>query len=224
MNRLEWILGILLVLLLIVVAVLSVLFWFQPEAPVAQGPSQSATIIAQRAAQIEPTPDLVGQTAVVAYAAAQQRAAAWQPDAELLNATATWPQGASADALLSGQTTWGFTFFSPTAREVASISVVENEATFVSSAAAPEMERPLSTSAWNVDSDDAIQILLREGGANFLQSEDVTVLTMGLLADNQNQADRLEWIVSLISTINDRALQLRLNATTGEVIDVQELP
>lgn len=219
MNRLEWILGILLVLLLAVVAVLSLLFWFRPQETRQAGPPNSATVIAARAGEIAPTPIFEGRTAKVAYAAAQQTAVSWQSDALLLSASATWPQGATVPELANGASTWGFTFYSPGSNQLATISVVENEATLVSTAAATESQSPLLVTGWNVDSQEAVRALLQEGGETFMREAGVTVLTMNLLADNQQGANRIEWLVALIGTQNGRALTMRIDATSGDVIE-----
>ena len=218
MNRLEWILGIVLVVLLIAVAVVSLLFWF--------GPRQTAVVqtedpLLEQALKIEPTPIYEGNTAKVAYAAAQNAAQAWQADAQLLNATATWPQGATAQQLVDGETSWSFTFYSPSAQETALISVVEDEATLISTAAHTQENPVLNVSGWNLDSQEVIRSLLQEGGNDFINQEQVTTLTTALFAEDQEQNGRIEWQASLISLANGRALTLRIDATSGEILDKQ---
>ncbi|NKQ37312.1 MAG: hypothetical protein HF973_17065 [Chloroflexi bacterium] len=220
MNRLEWILGIVLVVLLIAVAVVSLLFWF--------GPRQSATVqtqdpLREQALKIEPTSVYEGNTAKVAYAAAQNEAQAWQADAELLNASATWPQGASAQQLLDGEASWGFIFYSPSAQEIALISVVEDEATLVSTAAHTQENPVLNVSGWNLDSQEVVRSLLEAGGNDFINQEQVTTLTTALFTDDQEQNGRMEWQASLISLANGRALTLRIDATSGEILDRQTI-
>jgi len=223
MNRLEWILGILLVVLLAVVVVLSLLFWFRPQTRTAGLPAgNSATVVAARAAEIEPTPAFEGKTAQVAYAAAQQAAAAWQSDAQLLNATATWPQGASTEELLDGASSWGFTFYAPAAGRVAAISVVDDDASVVSEGPHRQETPLLDASGWNVDSRQVVELVLNEGGAAFVNEEGVTVLTMALSADNANQDGRIEWQASLIAPQSGRALILRIDATSGEILERNE--
>ncbi len=220
MNRLEWILGIVLVALLIAVAVVSLLFWF--------GPRQTATVqtqdpLREQALKIEPTSVYEGNTAKVAYAAAQNEAQAWQPDAELLNASATWPQGATVQQLLDGETNWGFTFYSPSAQEAAVISVVEDQAALVSTGPHTQENPVLNVSGWNLDSREVIRSLLQEGGNDFINQEQVTTLTTALFADDQERNGRMEWQASLISLANGRALTLRIDATSGEILDKQTI-
>lgn len=217
MNRLEWILGIVLVVLLIAVAVVSLLFWFGPRQTAVTTNTQNP--LAAQGLKIEPTSVYEGRTAKVAYAAAQNEALAWQPDAELLNASATWPQGADAQQLIDGEATWGFTFYSPSAQEIAVISVVEDTASLVSTAPHTQENPVLNVSGWNLDSRELIQSFLQEGGQDFMNQEPVTTLTTALFTDDPEQNGRIEWQASLISLANGRALTLRLDATSGEVLE-----
>lgn len=219
MNRLEWILGIILVVLLIVVAVLSLTFWFRNDRTAVPAPSSnSATTIAARADDIAPTPEYDGRSAIVAYAAAQKTAAAWQQDAQLLTAQATWPQGATAAQLRQGETSWGFTFYAPSAQRIAVVSVVEDNATIVSEGDHQQADPVLSVSGWNLDSQDAIETFLAGGGNTFLAEQGVSTLTMALLASDGEGNGRLEWQISLFSLQSGEALTMRVDATSGEIL------
>ncbi|KAA3660604.1 MAG: hypothetical protein DWQ04_18905 [Chloroflexi bacterium] len=224
MNRLEWILGIMLVLLLIVVVVLSLLFWFRPDSTQVVGAPNSATTIAQKAQIVEPTPVFEGRTAKIAFAAARNRAALWQADAELLTASATFSQGATPEILLAGETSWAFSFYSPTSGKSATFSVIENDATLVGTGSSEQVYTPLNITNWQLDSDDAVGIMLESGGKEMIEEEGITILTMALLAGNQNDSNELEWLVSLIAPQNGRILDLRLNAVSGEMIEIIQVP
>jgi len=225
MNRLEWTLGILLALLLLVVVVLSLLFWFRPETASNRGrASNSATVLAQRAAVVAPTSIFEGRTAKVAFAKAQQTAAAWRSDAKLLNASATWPQGASVQELKNGTTTWGFTFYSPAAGEIGIISVVDDTANLISEGPHKQTNPVLEATGWNLDSDEVIALLLAEGGNQFLIDEGVVTLTTLLNADDQEKDGRLAWQVNLISIQNGRALSMNIDATSGEILEIRTVP
>jgi hypothetical protein len=217
MNRLEWSLGIILVILLIVVAVFSALLWLRPGNTPQSGPADSAAIIAARANQIAPTPVFAGQTAKVALAAAQSEATVWQGDATLLNANATWPQGASSQDLLTGETTWSFTFYSPQIEETALISVVENEATLLSTSPNKPTAPVLSATGWQLDSSDIIEQFLSEGGSDFILNNGVTTLT--IMLSTNNETGRIEWFISLFGDQTLRSLIMRVDATSGEVLE-----
>ena len=217
MNRLEWVLGIMLALLLVVVAVLAVLFWVRSDEPgVAGGPANIAAEAAAFADKVEPTPVFAGQTAQIAYVAAQRTAVSWQSDAVLLNATATWPQGATEAELRQGKTAWGFTFYSPTAAGTALISVVDNEANLIMEGALPGADQLLDTSGWKLDSSDAVGRLMEEGGAAFINEEGITALTMSLMMDEGN--GRILWHIQLSATQRMRTFTMSLDATSGEIL------
>ncbi len=219
MKRLEWALGIILVVLLIAVAVLSLTFWFRNDRTAVSIPgSNSATIIAQRANVIAPTSVYDGRSAIVAYATAQKTAADWQPDAQLMTAQATWPQGATAALLKQGETSWAFTFYSPDAEQIAIFSVVEDKVNLVSQGDHQQTGPLLSASGWNLDSQDAIEAFLAAGGNTFLANGGVSTLTMALLANDVEGNGRLEWQISLFSTQTGQSFTMRLDATSGDIL------
>lgn len=219
MNRLEWILGIILVLLLVVVGALSLTFWFRNDRTAVSAPaSNSAAIIADRADDIAPTPTFDGRSAIVAYAAAQNTAVAWQPDAQLFNAQATWPQGSTADELRQGKTSWGFTFYSPAAQQIAIFSVVEDAVSLVSQGEHVQTDPLLQASGWNLDSQDAIDIFLANGGSAFMAEAGVSTLTMALMASDGEENGRLEWQMTLFSHQSGQVFTLQVDATSGEIL------
>ncbi|MCA9919261.1 MAG: hypothetical protein KC445_14980 [Anaerolineales bacterium] len=220
MNRLEWILGIILVVLLLVVAALSLTFWFRNDRTAVSAPSSSnsATIIAQRADDIAPTSEYDGRSAIIAYAAALKTAESWQADAQILTAQATWPQGATAQELREGETSWGFTFYAPSAQKIAVFSVVEDTAVLVSQGEHQQTEPLLSASGWNLDSDEAVETFLAGGGNRFLADNGVSTLTMSLLASDVEENGRLEWQIALFSHQTGQAFTMRLDATSGEIL------
>jgi hypothetical protein len=224
MNRLEWILGIALVVLLLGVAALSLVFWFGGDGRANAPAANSATALAQSAKVIAPTSVFTGETAKMAYARAQQTAAAWQADAKLLNATATWAQGATAEQIRQGYNTWGFTFYSPAAQEIAVISVVEDTVSVVSQGEHTAESPILEASGWNLDSNEVITTLLNDGGEQFLAEQGITTLMMMLTTENEKGDGRMEWQVNLVSVQNARALKMRIDATSGEVLENTTVP
>lgn len=215
MSRLEWALGIILVLLLIVVIGLSVMFWFQPK-PLQPSPvDTAATAVAQRAQQIAPTSVYEGRTAKIGYAIALETAVAWQADAQLSAVNATWPQGTDRQTLLTGETTWNYIFFSPGKGANATIAVTEDAAALISDAAAAGAPIP-DVAAWELDSKDAMPLFMNSGGAEFLEREAITTLTMILNSNEEN--GRLEWFILLFAPANGRALTTKIDATSGQII------
>lgn len=219
MNRLEWILGIILVVLLLIVGALSLTFWFRNgRTAVSPSVANSATTIAQRADDIAPTPAYDGRSAIVAYAQARNAALAWQPDAQIVTAQATWPQGATVEQLRQGQESWGFTFYSPVAEKIGIFSVIEDKAQFVSEGDHEQTEPLLSASGWNLDSEEAVEIFLTRGGNRFLAEGGVATLTMALMANDIGENGRLVWQISLFSLQTGNAFTMYLDATSGEIL------
>ena len=72
--------------------------------------------------------------------------------------------------------------------------------------------------AWNLDSRDAIDRFLQEGGADFMNSEGITSLTMTLTADAEN--GRIQWLIQLTATQSLRTLTMQIDATSGEIVTV----
>lgn len=215
MSRVEWILGGLLVLLLAIVGVLALLLWFQPDV------SQPPTVPTQ-AAVVAPTPVYVGQTALAASLAAQQQATVWQPDAQLYKADATWPQGASVSDLRKGASAWSFTYYSPGRLANAVFTVVDGESSLVTESA---VQRPLQLQAatnWKVDSPQAIEKMLREGGEQFINREGITTLIMAMTTDGPD--GRSQWFISLFAPQTRHSFTMRLDADSGEVLEVIQAP
>ena len=121
--------------------------------------------------------------------------------------------------LRQGETTWGFTFYSAQAQQIAILSVVEDTAVVVSEGPHQQENPVLSATGWNVDSKEAIETLLANGGYSFLENSGVATLTMALFADDQEKNGRMEWQLSLFSLQSNQALTVRLDATSGEVLE-----
>ncbi len=219
MSRLEWILGLVLLLLLIAAGGLAVSLWRgstgQPAAP----ESPELALASELANDIAPTRSTPQQTAKNAYVIAQQSAQAWQADAVLVSATATWPQGLQAADLMSGKETWGFVFYSPATKNTAVVSVSDGVATL----SPRTTQRQLSlfdVTSWQRDSAEATEIFLNNGGAGFIEREGITVYSMTLSMNNPNGNGRVEWLMTLLSTQNGHSLTVRVDAASGELLEV----
>ncbi|MCB8918144.1 MAG: hypothetical protein H6666_09470 [Ardenticatenaceae bacterium] len=216
MTRVERILTILLVILLVAVVVMAVLFWLRPGGGNPAGNSIGVGL--------EPTSVFQGQTAQVAFASAQAAARGWQPDAQLLKATATWPQGTGRDKLIQGESTWNFTFYAPASQSIAVITITDGQASLDSTKtlSEPIVPAPLDITGWQLDSRAAIQRMLAAGGDSFLSSASYTILTVALTTSNESQ--RIEWLISLLATQSGSAYTMRIDATTGEILEIIQSP
>jgi len=210
MKRLERLLVLLLILLLLAIAALLWRMWgLAPE----QGRRAGTAVTVP----IAPTSVFRGETAQAAAAAARAVALAWQPDAQLYQLSAVWPQGAGAETLRRGAATWGVTFYSPAAGAAQLITVVEGSAVAVETTPF-QPDGPLADAAnWRVDSDAAVAHLLDNGGDAFLRAAGVSTLTLTLTADG-----RLAWLMTLFAPGSGRALNMELDAEGSGAEDVGE--
>jgi hypothetical protein len=215
MRRAEWILGILLVVLLVAVVVLSLIFWFQPE-------GTANTAVTNNTAVIEPTSIYKEYTAMTAFALSEREAKAWQSDAQLLNATATWTQGADRNDLSSGNQTWNFTYYSASQAAISTLTVLEDKPSFLSEKGVARTLSPATASGWRTDSSEAVRIFLADGGDAFLTNQGISTLIMTLTTDNAN--GRIEWFLSLFANESGNALTMRIDATSGEILEKLEAP
>ncbi len=209
MNRFEWILGGLLVVLLVIVGGLAFMLWYRPAAP--------EMVIQPAEALLEG-----GQTALSALAAASNQAKVWQPDAQLLTATATW-SAQDGRSYSSGAASWAFTYYSPGETAVAQISVVENTPSppLVSQADIPLTPMDIS-GGWKIDSPQAVTQIMENGGADFLSNKSSTSISLSLNTVGGN--GRMEWLVSLFDEQSEDFIAMRLDATSGEVLEIVQKP
>lgn len=207
MTRVEkWLVGILALLALVIGGTL-LLLWLQPDpTAIPSGPVPPA-----------PTAAFGGETAMRAYAAAQQAVAPWQADAQLVSATATWPRGTQPDALRPGRSTWGFTFYSPSAGATAVVAVVDGAAQLVESGPAVLDAPLLNVTGWQVDSDTALDQFLAAGGTEFLQQNGITTVTLTL--DLQDVDGRVAWIAAAVGSGNGRGFTTRIDATSSDILE-----
>lgn len=219
MSRLEWILGLVLLLLLVAVVALSASLWLTPDGAVTRQDADELALAAAYAEEIAPTRTTAVETAKNAYLLANRAAQGWQGDARLLNATATWPQGMAAPDLAFGREAWGFIFYSPTTQTTAVVSVSNGAAT-ISPRETRRQLQPLDITSWRLDSNDAAELFLANGGEMFIEREGVTVYSMTLSLNDPHLNGRIEWLLSLLEPQNGRSFSVRIDATSGEVLEI----
>lgn len=224
MRRSEILLGTLLVAIIAVIGITALLLWFRPALSRVSELGASPTIVAEVANDngVVPEQNTPAYTAQMGYAVAQRRVVGWQNDAALLSSSATWSPGSTLEQILSGQVSWGFTFYSPGSNSVAIVSVADNAAAFVSQQPALTALTPLPVSSWRIDSDDVIQALFASGGREFLQREGDSTLTITL--SYNPTANRVEWFVSLIAQQSGHSLTMLVNAADGAILELDEIP
>jgi hypothetical protein len=220
MSRLEWILGGVLALLLVTALAVTAVFWLEPASPGGSTPAAAAAPLVE--AKPAPTSIFAGRTAQIGYVLAERQARDWRADAQIVGATATWPQGATVENMLSGAADWGYTFYSPASGEVSIVSVTGERATRLTTGPATQPPTPIDVAGWQIDSSLAVAGALAQGGGEFVEREEIVslVLTLGF----NPQSSRLEWLVAWIGSRTGNSFTVQLDATTGEVIVVEQIP
>ena len=216
MTRLEWISGILLALLIIIGLAVAGFLIFGPGVGAPSLPPNPNGDIA-------PTSTFAGGTALeFFYSFALPEAQKWQADARLIGATATLPRGTTRESLITGKANWTFTFYSPTTTSIAVIAVSGSQASLIAQRAADQVLELVELDGWQIDSPQAIDKMLNQGGNDFLNDVDIVTLTMALTMDSPGRSS--EWFISLIAPTGGQSFTIRLNGRTGDTLTTQQTP
>ncbi|HSM58634.1 MAG TPA: hypothetical protein VK879_20945 [Candidatus Sulfomarinibacteraceae bacterium] len=208
MSRLEWVLSGLLALLIVIMVVMMLLFWnlnrqqmALPEAPAAN-PAQE---MGETAAEAAPA----ARTAQEAFALALPIAQQWAEDAQMVSASATWPEGA---ALTPENAGWSFMFYSPGRSETGLVSVSGNAARLLRNSATNRSLQPLDLDRWQTDSPAVVETLMAHGGEEFLQTHNQPTLSLTFSA-----LDALQWQAQLIDRERRTMLTVEIDPGSGAV-------
>jgi hypothetical protein len=215
MSRLDWLLGGLLFVVLLIVVVSGLFFWQQSQLALALTPVAGQGITA-----VAPTTTLPNEPALISFGRAQGRVRnGWQQDAALVTASATWPLVNSADELRDGEANWNFIFYSPSESTAVAANVGNQQVSVSDPYPIYQKLDPLEVSGWQIDSHEALVVFLLHGGNQFLdQQEDVTVTSQ---LDAYSDNSRMVWLVSAFANRNGNTLTLVIDATSGDVIEVR---
>ena len=63
-------------------------------------------------------------------------------------------------------------------------------------------------------------MVLTEGGKAFMDKEGITILSITLVTNDPYGNGRLEWLASLIGTQTGNSYTMRIDAASGDVIDI----
>jgi hypothetical protein len=195
MKRLEWLAGALLALFLVLgLGVALIVFAGAPAG------NQAAS---------------ANGAALSAYHLALPVAQAWAADAALVNGRASWQEG---EDFSLGQAGWAFIFYSPGRAATALVTVGDDQASLLSSRPLDQAPPLIAPGSWNIDSGEAAQLLLHNGGSGFIHNHAGATLTLILSAANGQAA----WEGTFITRETRRALYIRLDAGNGAVLDVRQ--
>lgn len=210
--RLDWLIGALLVVVVLLGALIGYLAWYRP-APLP---------IVNSSPLVEATPVYIGQTAQAGVNLAQDRARIWQADAQLLRVSATWPEGIELEKMLSGREGWSYTYYSPTARTTAVVTVADDAVNFIPGREIDATVNPLDAASWLIDSNIAASIFFGNGGLDLAQeiADPTLIMNLSFITD-ETQA---EWLISLFSEQRGTTFSMRVDANTGDIVDIVQGP
>lgn len=154
-------------------------------------------------------------TAKRSYPVALQNAQAWQADAQLVSATASWRE-VDSEAELDKEASWGFTFFSPRKRQLKIVAVTQQGAEEVETMDVPGQVHPVDADSWEVDSPRVLALFLDYGGRDFLARYPGATVT--LRVGSEEGGERLVWLAFGIYSADRSTMTVQVDAKSGEVI------
>jgi hypothetical protein len=203
MSRTEWILGGILALLIVAVVAVAIFSLARPAAQVAEPAAVTAR---------------PRQSAQAAYAVAEPVARAWAADAGLVSANTAWRPGSN---WRSGESDWTFTFYSAGESATVLISVASEEARLITVRESSRDRQTIDVAQWQVDSPDFMERLLTTDGHELLNppAADSTSLILRLRVD-----DYFAWEGIINNEATSQLYTLRLDAGTGQMLEVNQIP
>jgi len=179
----------------------------QPLSPGGGGPQATFTLVAG------------DQTARNLQTAAREQVARWQADAQLFTVAATWEQ--TDLNRLTEPATWTYRFYSPALRRFYFVTVrPDGEVTGISHSERVRTPPPvINPDVWQIDSPQALNIWLNQGGATLLQAIPGIQIVAQLQVNSPD--DPLTWAVAGYDKISKNYHTVFINAQTGEVINIE---
>ncbi len=137
----------------------------------------------------------------------------WQPDAQLVGATASW-QLASGDHLTLHQPAWSFSFYSPAAREVQVMTVDQRGAQ-----AGPQQRVDIAPQYarldWNLGGDDLLLTFLGYGGEEFIGAHPGANVHLQLKGEDDVSS---VWYITAIDPLARQSLTVGVDALSRQMI------
>ena len=184
MKRTDWIIaGFLTVLFLFTLGGVMV-FWLQSRAYTNLPAGASAASAVQNESGN-------GMTAKQAFSAADQLAIQWQPDAQILSASATIVRFETLEDIYNGKADWTVVYYSPIAKAVAEYTVTENSASFLNAKSTDVNVSLLDLETVRLDSNQAMTIAVSNGATDLFEGEADRVALLKL--EQSIQTGRPEW-------------------------------
>ena len=165
----------------------------------------NATVSQPRATYAAPVAAVTAQSA---YGLAREAALAWQGNAYLTSASASWPN--AAEGAFREPVAWVFQFYSPSAGKVNIISVEGGQARPLRQSYAPYKLSAIVPEAWQVDSPQALAGWLNAGGGRFLRAHTLVDVHASLRYDKSSGG--VVWYVTGLDSAGEEAFSHAVNA------------
>jgi hypothetical protein len=163
-------------------------------------------------------PPNAATTALELYPQAEEQARAWQEDAQLIGAVASWVRP-SDTGLLTVQPTWAFYFHSGETDGVYLVTADESGMQGAPDTTSGFEPVPIPLEEWRVDSSEALVTFLDRGGRDFMRDQFVTTAQARLSASLT--PGKVVWMVAALSSTRRTAMSVVIDATTGAVDSVR---
>ena len=208
MKRTDWLIaGFLTVLFLFTLGGVMV-FWLQSQA-YANLPTETSIDTGSQNSSGE------GLTAKDAFLAADQLAAQWQIDAQIISASAKIVQFEALEDIYNGKANWTIVYYSPIARAVANYTITENGASFLNAKTVDVDLALLDLEKVVLDSNQAMTIAVSNGAATLFEGEADRVASLKL--EQSQQTGRPEWRIFIQNETSGASRNFYIDAETGQL-------
>jgi hypothetical protein len=145
------------------------------------------------------------------YSQAEQEAQAWQPDARLVSATASWPFS-DLDGL-SAEVDWTFSFYSPGTQRICVLDVNPDRVLRIRETLSPYPLPIVAPEQWQIDSYQALNAWLNGGGGAFMREQPIVDVSMRLGSED----GRVVWTITGAANRSEAAFTMTVDALNGGV-------
>ena len=140
-------------------------------------------------------------------------ALSWQPDAQLVGATASW-QLAAGERLTLGRPAWSFSFYSPSTRQIQVVTVDQSGAQAGPRQRVDTAPQHVSLD-WSLDGDDLLLTFLSHGGKEFIGAHPKANIHLQLKGENKV---RSTWYVIAVDPAARQSLIVGIDALSRQVV------
>jgi hypothetical protein len=149
----------------------------------------------------------------MAHKQALSLALVWQPDAQLVGATASW-QLSSGDRLTLHQPAWSFSFYSP-ATSLVQVIIVDRSGAQSGPQQRVEVAPQYAKLDWNLGSDDLLLTFLGYGGEEFIGAHPGANVHLQLKGEDDVSSI---WYITAIDPVARQSLTVGVDAISRQIV------